>query len=346
MKAGAFALGLLSDPSVADTATNNNGFSLVKQPALAYHVLQLNGRHKPLDNIKVRQAIACAVDRQQVIDTAAFGDGAVTGPITSPAYQYSPTDGLPCTPGDLTAAKQLLADAGYPNGFHLKTIVETGEYATSVAEGQNLQAQLAKIGVTLDLQQLTTSPYVTAWLDADYDAAVALNGGSSDPYLMYGRYFTTDGSLTKPAGLTSQTLNDLLVKGNSTTDESVRQATYKSLQEELLKESPWVWTFRGDDYYLVSSKISGFTPRADESLINLAVTGVTGLIRGGRNCVGPALARVAGALHACSASRWWCSWSFGSFRGTPSPRRSGSSPAPSQTPSGPLSSTTTGWTSR
>ena len=100
MKAGAFALGLLSDPSVADTATNNNGFSLVKQPALAYHVLQLNGRHKPLDNIKVRQAIACAVDRQQVIDTAAFGDGTVTGPITSPAYQYSPTDGLPCTPGD------------------------------------------------------------------------------------------------------------------------------------------------------------------------------------------------------------------------------------------------------
>ncbi len=276
MKAGAFALGLLSDPSVADTATNNNGFSLVKQPALAYHVMQLNGRHKPLDNIKVRQAIACAVDRQQVIDTAAFGDGAVTGPITSPAYQYSPTDGLPCTPGDVTAAKQLLADAGYPNGFHLKTIVETGEYATSVAEGQNLQAQLAKIGVTLDLQQLTTSPYVTAWLDADYDAAVALNGGSSDPYLMYGRYFTTDGSLTKPAGLTSQTLNDLLVKGNSTTDESVRQTTYKSLQEELLKESPWVWTFRGDDYYLVSSKISGFTPRADESLINLAVTGVTG----------------------------------------------------------------------
>ena len=271
MKAGAFQLGILSDPSVASQAANANGFKLVKQPALAYHVLQLNGRHKPLDNLKVRQAIACAVNRQQVIDTAAFGDGQVTGPITSPAYQYSPTDGLPCQPGDLNAAKKLLADAGYAKGFHLKTIVETGEYATSVAEGQNLQAQLSKIGITLDLQQLTTSPYVTAWLDANYDAAVALNGGSSDPFLMYGRYFTTGGSLTKPAGLTSQTLNDLLVKGNSTADESVRQATYKQLQQELLKESPWVWLFRGDDYYLVSDKVSGFTPRADESLINLAV---------------------------------------------------------------------------
>jgi peptide/nickel transport system substrate-binding protein len=276
MKAGSFQLGVLSDPSVAAQAEGAANFALVKQPALSYHVLQLNGRRPPLDKLAVRQAIACAVDRQQVIDTAAFGDGKVTGPITSPGYQFDPTEGLPCKPGDVDAAKKLLADAGQPNGFHLKTIVETGEYATSVAEGQNLQAQLAKIGISLDLVQLTTSPYVKAWLDADYDAAVALNGGSSDPFLMYGRYFTTDGSLTKPAGLVSKELNDLLVKGNSTDDETVRQQTYQQLQKTLLQQSPWVWMFRGDDYYLVSSKVKGFTARADESLTNLASASLSG----------------------------------------------------------------------
>ncbi|WP_084614588.1 ABC transporter substrate-binding protein [Nakamurella lactea] len=276
MKAGSFQLGVLSDPSVAAQAEGASNFALVKQPVLSYHVMQLNGRRPPLDKLKVRQAIACAVDRQQVIDTAAFGDGQVTGPITSPGYQFDPTEGLPCKPGDLDAAKQLLADAGEGGGFHLKTIVETGEYATSVAEGQNLQAQLAKIGVTLDLQQLTTSPYVKAWLDADYDAAVALNGGSSDPFLMYGRYFTTDGSLTKPAGLESKELNELLVKGNSTDDETVRQQTYQQLQKTLLEQSPWVWMFRGDDYYLVSSKVQGFTARADESLTSLGSATLSG----------------------------------------------------------------------
>lgn len=276
MKAGSFQLGVLSDPSVAAQGEGANNFSLVKQPVLSYHVLQLNGRRPPLDKLPVRQAIACAIDRQQVIDTAAFGDGQVTGPITSPGYQFDPTEGLPCKPGDLEAAKKLLADAGQGGGFHLKTIVETGEYATSVAEGQNLQAQLAKIGITLDLQQLTTSPYVKAWLDADYDAAVALNGGSSDPYLMYGRYFTTDGSLTKPAGLVSKELNDLLVKGNSTDDEKARQSTYQDLQKTLLEQSPWVWMFRGDDYYLVSSKVKGFTARADESLTSLGSATLSG----------------------------------------------------------------------
>lgn len=272
MQANAFQMGILSDPSVAHQADGATGFKLVKQPTMSYHVLMLNGRHTPLDNIKVRQAIACAVDRQQVIDTAAFGDGEVTGPITSPAYQYSPTDGLPCTPGDINAAKKLIAESGVATPIKLNTIVETGEYATSVSEGQNLQSQLKAIGVDLELKQLSTKPYVQAWLDADFDAAVALNGGNLDPFLMYGRYYTTDGSLKGPAGLTDPALNDLLVKGNSTDDETVRHDTYQQLQQELLKTSPWVWTFRGDNYYLVSDSVSGFTPRADELLTSLVLT--------------------------------------------------------------------------
>jgi peptide/nickel transport system substrate-binding protein len=272
MRAGAFQLGLISNPGIAEQAGSGGGYTLVKQPALSYHTLMLNGRRGPLKKLAVRQAISCAVDRSQVLKTAAFGDGTVTGPITSPAFQYSPTAGLPCTPGDTTKAKAMLAAAGYKNGFSLDTIVETGEYATSVAEGQNLQSQLAKIGVTLKLRQLTTSPYVTAWLAADFDAAVALNGGSYDPYLMYGRYWTKDGSLAKPSGLTSPQLGRLLDEGNSTSDQTKRHQIYGALQRELLRESPWVWMFRSDDYYLVADGVQGFHPRPDEELVSLAQT--------------------------------------------------------------------------
>jgi peptide/nickel transport system substrate-binding protein len=271
MKAGAFQLGLISDPGVARQVAAAKNYALVKQPALAYHTLMLNGRRGPLQKPQVRQAIACAVDRNQVLQTAAYGDGTVTGPITSPAFSYPATDGLPCTPGDAAAAKSQIAAAGFPNGFTLTTIVETGEYATATAEAQNLQSQLSKIGVTLKLQQLATAPYVTAWLAANFDAAVALNGGSYDPYLMYGRYYTTGGSLSKPAGLDSPALSNLLQQGNATSDDTQRQSIYKNLQQELLKESPWVWMFRSDDYYLVGSSVRGFTPRPDESLSSLAL---------------------------------------------------------------------------
>jgi peptide/nickel transport system substrate-binding protein len=272
MKARAFQLGLISDPGVARQARTSSAYSLVKQPSLSYHVLMLNGRKGPLRNQQVRQAISCAVDRNQVLQTAAYGDGTVTGPITSPAFSYSPTDGLPCAPGDTAKAKSMLAAAGYAKGFSLGTIVETGEYATASAEAQNLQSQLSKIGVTLRLQQLSTGPYVSAWLKGGYDAAVALNGGAYDPYLMYGRYFTSGGSLSKPAGLDSSTLAGLLTHGNATGDGGQRQTIYGNLQKELLAESPWVWTFRSDDYYLVGSGVHGFTPRPDELLSGLTAT--------------------------------------------------------------------------
>ncbi|WP_460342782.1 ABC transporter substrate-binding protein [Actinoallomurus acanthiterrae] len=270
MKAGAFQLGLISDPGVARQAGKSSTYSLAKQPALSYHVLMLNGRKGPLRTQQVRQAISCAIDRNQVVQTAAYGDGTVTGPITSPAFAYSATDGLPCTPGDVAKARSMLAAAGYAKGFTLSTIVETGEYATAGAEAQNLQAQLSKIGVNLQLKQMSTGPYVSAWLAADYDAAVALNGGSYDPFLMYGRYYTSGGSLAKPAGLDSSTLSGLLGQGNSTSDEGKRQQTFRDLQKELLAESPWVWMFRSDDYYLVGSGVHGFTPRPDELLSSLA----------------------------------------------------------------------------
>ncbi len=65
----------------------------------------------------VRLAMQCAVDRQEVLDTAALGEGTVVGPITSPAYLSDPS-ARPCPERDVEKAKQYLADAGYADGDH------------------------------------------------------------------------------------------------------------------------------------------------------------------------------------------------------------------------------------
>lgn len=275
MRAHSFQMATISDPTVAQQVSGD-AVTLVKQPALSYHALMLNGRRAPLDKPAVRQAIACAVDRQQVITTVANGDGKVTGPITSPAFDYSATQGLPCTAGDTAKAGQLLAGAGFgpDHPVKLRAIVETGEYATSVAEGQNLQAQLKAIGIQLTLEQEATDSYVKRWLAADYDAAVALNGGSYSPYTMYGRYFTTGGSLGIPAGLDSPDLSALLNRANQETDDAAQHQLYQQVQEKLLELSPWVWLFRGDDYYLLSPTVHGFVPMPNQSLQYLAETSV------------------------------------------------------------------------
>jgi peptide/nickel transport system substrate-binding protein len=271
MRADSFDLGVITDPSVVNQVDTDD-MQVLSQPTLSYHVLQLNAQRGPLRELPVRQAIACALDRQQVVRTAYFGEGEVTGPITSPGYELSPTDGLPCDAPDLDAARQLLTDAGYADGLTLRTIVMVGEYATATNIAQSVQGQLAKIGVELDLQQQQTDVYVDNWLNANYDAAVALNGGDTDPFLMYGRYFTANASLAKPAGLSDPRLDQLLTQANATTDEARRQQLFGQLQQELLRLSPWVWLMHNQSYYLLGDGVEGFEPQITESLDSLART--------------------------------------------------------------------------
>ena len=271
MRAGSFDMGIVTDPSVVNQVDTDE-MQLISQPTLSYHVLQLNAQRGPLTELPVRQAIACAIDREQVVQTAYFGQGEVTGPITSPGYDFAATEGLPCDPPDLDAARNLLAEAGHADGVSLQTIVMVGEYATATNIAQSVQAQLKKAGVNLELQQQQTNVYVDNWLNADYDAAVALNGGATDPFLMYGRYFTESASLAKPAGLSDPGLNQLLQQANATTDQARREQLFQQLQQRLLRLSPWVWLQQNQSYYLLGNDVEGFQAQITESLEALAQT--------------------------------------------------------------------------
>lgn len=272
LQSGNVQLAVLDDPLVAKSAAGN-GITVSKTPQLAYHVLQLNARRAPLDNVKVRLAIACAIDRQQVLDTAALGEGVVTGPITSPAYRSDPA-ARPCPTRDVAKAKALLAEAGHADGVTIKTIVSQGEYATSVNEAQNLQAQLKEAGITLELDVMEIGGFVDRWLAADFDAAVALNGGRPDPDTMYGRYFTSTGNLNKVAGYSSPELDRLFLEGKTTTDPTKRKDIYAQISRHLEDNAVWVWLFSSYAYTATTSGVSGFIPMPNASLQYLRTTSV------------------------------------------------------------------------
>ncbi|MGH2820346.1 MAG: ABC transporter substrate-binding protein, partial [Actinomycetota bacterium] len=225
---------------------------------------------------RVRQAIACAVDRQEVVDSAALGEGEVTGPMTLPAYESEPTAGLPCDPPDPEAAKRLLRQAGEADGFSLDTIVMTKGYATSVDEAQSLKAQLSKIGVDLELELLENSVYIDRWLGTKFDAAVALNGGISDPHLMYARYFTSEGSLNSVAAYSSPRTEELISQGMAQTELEARQQTYGQLSAELVESAPWVWLFTGYEYRVTQGNVEGFKAPTGSGLQYLDQTKLTG----------------------------------------------------------------------
>ena len=274
MQSGNVDFAVFDDPLVAQSA-EGSGITVTETPQLSYHVLQLNARQSPLDNLDVRLAIQCAIDRQQVLDTAALGEGEVTGPITSPAYRSDPA-ARPCPQRDVEAAKRHLAAAGHAGGLTLSTIVSQGEYATSVNEATNIQAQLAEAGITLNLEVLESGAYVDRWVAADFQTAVALNGGRPDPDGMYGRYFTGSGNLNKVAGYSSPALDALFAQGKATADPEARKAIYPQVSAELERDAPWVWLFTSFTYTATGAEVGGFKPMANGSLKYLRETSVGG----------------------------------------------------------------------
>jgi peptide/nickel transport system substrate-binding protein len=268
LQADEFHMGVMSDPSVV-TQIDEGALTVERDPALAYRALMLNTDDGPLADQQVRQAIACAIDRQALVDNAVFGEGEPTGPFTAPAFAGDPHDGLPCDGPDVETAQQLLDDAGYGDGFSLETIVITGEYGTAINEAQVLQSQLAEIGIDLELEQLETNVYVERWLDADFEAAVALNGGRADPHQMYARYFTSDGNLNDVATYSSDALDQLFEDGKAETDEQARAEIYGEIASELLDASPWAWLFTGFEYRVLQPEVQGFESYPTGSLKSL-----------------------------------------------------------------------------
>jgi len=269
LRAGTIDFALLNDPLVATLLIDDENIILNRAPAIAYHVLQLNAQREPLNILEVRQAISCAIDRQEVVDTAALGEGEVTGPLTIPAYQL-PLEEFFCYEKDLDLARELMAQAGMEDGFTLKVIAASDEPPTALAEAQSIQAQLADININVEIESLELSVYVDRWLAADFDAAVALNGGRPDPYTMYVRYWTSDGNLNKVAGYSDEKLDELMARGRVETDPEARFEIFAEFQRHLVEMAPWVWLYVSPEYTAQQPYVTGFIPNPSDSLYTLA----------------------------------------------------------------------------
>jgi peptide/nickel transport system substrate-binding protein len=270
LRAGTIDFALLNDPLVATLLIDDPNIVLNRVASSdSYHVLQLNAERAPMDQLEVRQAISCAIDRQEVLDTAALSEGQVIGPYIIPTYAL-PVSELFCYEKDLDRARDLLAQAGLEDGFSLNLMAANEEPPTALAEAQNIQAQLAEIGIQVEIESLELGVYVDRWLAADFDMTVALNSGPPDPYTMYARYWTSTGNLNYVAGYRDETLDRLMAEGRAETDPAERFEIFAEFQRHLVEQAPWVWLYVGYEYTAHQPYVTGFTPMPNDSLYYLS----------------------------------------------------------------------------
>lgn len=266
LRAGTLDFAQLNDPLIATLLIDDDTVILNRVPAAdTYHVLQLNATRPPMDQLEVRQAISCAIDRQEVLDTASLGEGEVIGPYTIPAYQL-PLSEYFCYEKDLDRARALLADAGLEDGFSIKVMAADAEPPTSLSEAQNIQAQLGEIGIEVEIEPLEIGVYVDRWLAADFDGAIARNSGPPDPYTMYARYWISDGRFNYVAGYSDEQLDEFMAMGRAESDPQRRFEIFADFQRYLTELAPWVWLYTSFNYTAHQPYVTDFIPMPNSSM--------------------------------------------------------------------------------
>lgn len=264
MRAGEVDMALLESPIAAIALRGVPNVNLMAIPSLRYHLIFVNTSRGPLRDQRVRQAISCALDRQGLINTAALGEGVVTGPIPpSLSYWAVPVNELPYYKRDLELARKLLAEAGYEKGFSVNLLVPLGEPVTGVAEAQYIKSQLEEVGIYVKLDVVEFGIYIDRWLKADLDLAIGLNAGKPDPDFYLYRYFHSTGSLQFVIGhWNDPRLDELLDQGRAQVDMTKRREIYAEAQRILVEGSPFIWTYVGFEYFAAQNYVKGFIPLA------------------------------------------------------------------------------------
>lgn len=236
-------------------------------PILRTHYVSLDMRHPPFDKKEARQAANYAIDRQAIIDKLMGGLGKVVPTVVNPmAFGYDPS--IEPYGYDPKRAKELLKQAGYPNGVDITLHAgATGAWFRQLAEA--IAEMLTEVGLRTNLKIWDPGP---AWDKFFQGEGKATNGFAGS--WGYCSTFDADAILhplyhTEPGGWVGKWyarvpgLDQLIDEGRSSVDKEKRLATYAKLQRLIREEAPSIFLYHQYDMLGVSKRIE-YEARGDE----------------------------------------------------------------------------------
>ena len=232
-------------------AAQMNYFALNSRPTLK------DGSKNPLNDVRVRQALNYATNKQAIIQVVTYGAGTPARsfmPMSTP-MSYGPG---PLYPYDMAKAKQLLADAGYPQGFEITCLVLAGS-ADDTAKTTALQQMWAPLGVKLKVEQLESATRLARYNNADFQMRTSLwTNDINDPGQVTS-IFAYFPSRQNNRGGWQDARNDALFEASrSELDAAKRAAMFKEIQERYAEAAPIVFAMEVPYPVAMLKKVHGF----------------------------------------------------------------------------------------
>jgi len=233
------------NPADLDAIRKDPKVTVLEQAGLNVGYLAYNTQKKPFDDVRVRKAVNMAIDKQAIIKAVYLSAGvAATNPIPPSMWSYNKA--IKDDAFDPAAAKKLLADAGYPNGF------STDLWAMPVQRPYNpnarriaelMQADLDKVGIKAEIKSFEWGEYRKRMQAGEHQMGMlGWTGDNGDPDNFLHTLLGCDAAKTNGSNVAKfcyQPFEDVVLKAKTLSNQKERTALYERAQVVFKEQAPW-----------------------------------------------------------------------------------------------------------
>ncbi|WP_163969780.1 glutathione ABC transporter substrate-binding protein [Oceanobacillus halotolerans] len=242
-------------PSDLERVEGTEGLYASRTDSVSLDYIGFNVNQEPFNDIRVRKAISMAIDKEQILEGIYNGVGLpAKGPLPPTVFGYD--DGIEGIEYDPKKAKELLAEAGYEDGF--STTIWTNDSRERIDMATNVQAQLDEFGIDIEVEVFEWGAYLEEIGNGEHDMFV-LGWSNATADADNGLYPLFHSDNHGPPGnrtfIDNPELDELIENGRTAQDEEERLGIYKEAQELLVEESPMIYMLHQEYLLGVSEKV-------------------------------------------------------------------------------------------
>lgn len=225
-----------------DRVREDKNLVFLEEPSLGIDYIGFNTAKAPFNDVRVRQAIAMTIKVDDIIETVYKGSATRANSLIGPKV-FGHTDDAKAWEVNIEKAKQLLAEAGYPNGFKSKIWINENPDRRDIAI--IVQDQLRAIGVDIEVETLEWGAYLEGTSRGDHEMYIlgwVSVTGDADYGLFPLLHSSCFGGAGNRAFYNNPKVDDLLLRARNSNDQEERKALYREVQIIAQEEVPYYIT--------------------------------------------------------------------------------------------------------
>ncbi|TCS96937.1 ABC transporter substrate-binding protein [Hazenella coriacea] len=261
------------NPDDVQLIKSDSNYQLFLQEGMNVGYLAFNVEKEPFNNVKVRQALNYATNKQGIIKSF-FADLGTPAVNPMPEIMWGSNKNIKDYEYNIDKAKQLLAEAGYKDGFEVDFYAMTeprGYMPNGKKVAEYMQADFAKIGVKANIVTSDWQTYKERVGNGEHKMALfGWMGDNGDPDNFLYVLLDKDNARKPDAGnisfYKSEPLHDILIQAQRSSDQKEREQLYMKAQEIIKQDAPWIPLVHAKIPMGADAKLVGFVPHPTGSL--------------------------------------------------------------------------------